>query len=155
MLMDKEKYITKKYFDEHTRQFATKKDIEAYKDSSDKHLELLLADSKRHVDNLRFEAKRELEKAMIDSKQHAKDLKTYFSDSLMGIGEYVKSVDEKVEGLGEKFVILDEKVDKLGVDMTSVKDDISLIKNVLEEKASKKEVADLKNRVVHLEAKAA
>jgi chromosome segregation ATPase len=160
--MDKKesnKFITESYLDKKLEAYRamSKKDLESYKATSEELLRSLLA----------------------DTKQHNSDLKAYFSDSLMGIGEYVKSVDDKVTslnnqvislddkvvglnnrviclddkvvGLNNRVICLDDKVAKIDLDMRSVKSDISLIKDILEEKANKKEVLDLRKRVVSLE----
>ncbi len=155
--MNKGETITKEYFDEHTKQFATKKDLELMMESSRKETRLMMSTYKKDMDIsmessrqemrlMMVDSKKDMEIFMLDSKQHANDLKTFFTDSLMGIGEYVKSVDEKVDRL-------DDKVTNIDLQLSRVKDDISIIRDVLEEKASRKEVFDLNKRVVNLEAR--
>ena len=126
------KHIDKR-FDDADKKFATKDDLKSFATKDDLK---------------KYSTKSDLELMEISFKQHMTDLAAGFRSDLKGIGDYVKSIDEKVTVMGKKVMDIDLKV-------TTMQGDIFFIKDELKEKTDKSETLDLKRRIIKLEAKSA
>lgn len=100
-------------------------------------------DFKNHVDK-KFATKKDLKSMQLRFEQHTTDLTSGFKESLLGIGNYVKSIDEKVTNLDKRVVGIDNK-------LTNMQGDIFFIKESLKGFARKNDMLGLKRRVLKLE----
>jgi hypothetical protein len=130
--MNTNEVITKKYFDEKTKNFVTK-------DYLDKKLENFV--TKDHLD-------RRLELMLIEIRQHMTDLNTAHNEKLKGVCDQVLSIDQKLTRLEDRVIGMDQKLSKIDANTFHIKGE-------LKEKTNKKETLELKRRIIRLEAKSA
>lgn len=128
--MSAEDYITKEYFET----------------TLDKKLENFV--TKDYLDE-RFKEQNKM------IRQHMTDLTTGFREEVRIVCDKISSVDEKVTNLEGRMINLEDKVDGLEVKLDKVQNDVTLIKDVLKEKADKTEVKKLERRVLRLETQKA
>ncbi len=124
--MNKEEYITKEYFDEKTKDFVTN-------DSLDKKLDE------------RFKLQ------MKELKQHTQDLTTGFREEVRVVCDQVSALGDKIDHISKEVSEIKVDVKRMDQKINTIQDDITLIKDVLPEKADKTEVVDLRRRVIRLE----
>ena len=95
-----------------------------------------------------FATKADLELMKVDFERHVTDLTSGFNQKLFGMGDYVKAIDEKVANLDMRVAKIDNK-------KTDMQGDIFFIKETVKELAYKKDVLDLKKRMIRLETQKA
>lgn len=94
--------------------------------------------------NKKFATKKDLKLMQIKFEKHTIDLTSGFQQSLLGIGDYVKSIDEKVTKLDASVVGINNK-------LTNMQGDIFFIRESVKGFAKKNEMLGLKRRIVKLE----
>jgi archaellum component FlaC len=105
--MNKEKLVTEEYFKENTKDFVTKsyldETLDKRFDSFEKKLDKKLSNyvTKDYL-------KEENKKMLAEIKHYNKDLQTGFLQSIYGMGDHIKGIEEKVNKLDKRVTALEQ-----------------------------------------------